>query len=653
MTTTPSHYYQRFDPSKEYEEHRFIAGRALQSPELNEIQKAAAYRIKGIADVLLKDGAVVRDAGVMVDKDTGQVQCASGAVYINGAVRGVAPAVFTIPTTGSISIGVRLIESIVTAAEDPALRDPATNTRAYDDVGADRLKVHSEWGWDGDGADGEFFPVYGVVDGVVSAKEPPPNLDAVTQALARYDRDSAGGSYVVSGLNVTQLDDVDGSQFYSIAAGRARVFGYGVEYAAARRVEFQTAPDLLPIIDEPFLSATSGAQRVNLARTPATAITRVAITAQKTVTLVHGVVTGASDPLPDTSVVKIVSVSQGATNYAAPADYKLTAGQVDWSPPGAEPAPGSTYSVTYQYITTVAPTAVDDNGFTVTGAVAGTLVLTDYSQKLPRIDRLCLDVDGFPVWVKGVPSSFSPQSPSIPGDVLPLASVYQTWTSTRQVLNDGVRMVPMPYLSSIDNKLDYLLQEVARTRLESDIHTREGGTKKGLFVDPFLDDSQRDAGTPQTAAIVNGELILPITASISQMPSDVSAPTSLAYNVVPVLAQPFKTTSMAINPYMAFAPVPAKVTLTPAVDRWTVVDSSTTSQVTQRFMPWSSAVLPAGFDPFNVSSSTTTRTLVSSFTTAIEKLRPISVSFQVSGFGPNEVLSAMTFDGIAVTPVAP
>jgi hypothetical protein len=376
--TPPDQYYDRFDPAKEYEQHMFVAGRGLQSAELNEIQKAGANRVRGIADVLFKDGAVIRDAAIVVDATSGLVQCAAGAIYISGAVRGVAPASFTIPVTGTIAVGVRLTSSVVTAIDDPALRDPATGTRNYDERGAERLKVHSEWGWDGDDNDGEFFPVYGVVDGVVSAKEPPPNLDAVTQALARYDRDSAGGSYVVAGMGVTLLpDDGGGNQVYTIAEGRARVFGYPIEFPTARRVTYDTDPDLLSIVDEPHLSSTSSAQRVNLDRGPATNITRVAITAQKTVTMTHGVVTGAQDPLPDTSVLSLVSVTQGATTFTATTDYLLTAGKVDWTPAGAEPAPGSTYSVTYRYITTVVPTAVDDTGFTVTGAVSGTLILTD------------------------------------------------------------------------------------------------------------------------------------------------------------------------------------------------------------------------------------------------------------------------------------
>lgn len=646
MTTTmPDQYYQRFDASKEYEEHLFIAGRGLQSAELNELQKSSMYRLRGIADSLFKDGGVVRDASVVVDVDTGVTQCGSGAVYIRGAVRGVAPATFTIPVSGVVAIGIRLIETVITATEDALLRDPATGTRNFDERGAERLKVHSQWGWDDDGGSGEFFPVYGVVDGVVTAKEPPPNLDAVTQALARYDRDSAGGMYVVSGLAVSMLADVAGNQVYTIADGRARVYGYAIEYTTARRIVLAAAPDLLLITNEPHLSSTVGSQRVNLDRTPATAITQVAITAEKTVTLTHGVTTGAQDPLPDTSVLALIEVKQGGTTYVATTDYLLTAGKVDWTPGGAEPAPGSTYTAKYQYITNVTPTAVDDTGFTITGAVSGTLILSDYSQKLPRIDRLCLDAEGLPIWVKGISSAYNAQMPSVPQDLLPLASVYQTWTVARRLTNDGVRVVPMPFLANLDNKIDYVLQLVAQQRLESSIHTREGGTKKGLFVDPFIDDSQRDAGTVQTAAIVNGELVLPITATVSQVPTDVVGPTTCAYTSIAALAQLLKTTSMKINPYMAFAPAPAKVVLNPAVDRWTVVQQDWTSAVTRRFS--------VGTGDLSSSSSVTRSLLVNSTTTDIEDLRPIVVGFEVSGFGAGEALSQVLFDGVAVTAVAP
>lgn len=187
MPTLPGNYFNRFDPAKNYEQHLFIPGRGLQSAELNEIQSSSFSRIKGVADALFKDGDIIRDASVSVNESTGAVQCASGAVYIHGVVRGVPPATFTIPVTGVVAIGVRLVETVITALQDPDLLDPATGTRNYNEPGAERLKAEPSWGWSDDGEDGEFFPIYSVTDGVLDAKEPPPSLDAVNQALARYD----------------------------------------------------------------------------------------------------------------------------------------------------------------------------------------------------------------------------------------------------------------------------------------------------------------------------------------------------------------------------------------------------------------------------------------------------------------------------------
>lgn len=637
MTAMPAQYYNRFDPEKKYDEHLFIAGRALQSAELNELQSQSNNRIKGIADALFKDGDIVRDAGLIVDEFTGVVQCQSGAIYIKGVVRGVAPATLTVPITGTHAIGIRLIETVFTDLDDPDLRDPATGTRNYDEAGAARLKVDPIWAV-GAAGDTDFFPVYSITDGVLDAKEPPPSLDVISQALARYDRDSAGGSYVVSGLTVKALADSGGNQVYSLAEGRARVYGYGLEFQTARRVNLAINPDLKAIANEPHLSTGVGAQRVNLDRTPATAITQVTITAEKTVTLTHGVVTGASDPLPDTSVLTIIEVKQGGTTYTPTTDYLLTAGNVNWSPAGAEPAPGSTYTVKYQYITPVTPTAVDDTGFTVTGAISGTLILTNYSQKLPRIDRLCINSTGTPVWLLGVSSEFNPQPPTVPDDMLALARVYQTWTAARTVSNDGVRVVPMPQLAAIEGRLDWLAQLIAQNRLESSIHTREGGTKKGLFTDPFLDDSQRDAGTVQTAAIVRGLLTLPITASVSQMSADIDVPTSLLFTNVTALEQSLRTGSMKINPYMAFDPVPANITLKPAVDRWTDVQSTWASPLTSRFIIGSGNIADIAEDTRSALLSTTISTA--------EFLRTITVNFTVTGFGPGEVVSSILFDGV-------
>lgn len=647
MTTVyPANHFNRFDPSKNYDKHLFIAGRGLQSAELNEIQDDAAARLRGVADVLFRDGDVVRDASVSLNPTTGVAQCAAGAIYLRGAVRGVAPATLTIPVVGVVAIGVRLTETIITALEDVALRDPASGTRNYDERGAERLQVVPSWGWPGDGGTGDFYPVYGVTDGIIDAKDIPPNLDSVTQALARYDRDSAGGSYVVSGLLVTALPDTGITQNYSLSEGRARVYGYGLDLPTARRVTLDAVPDLKLITNEPHLSTTVLAQRINFDRTPGSGITGVSITVQKTVAIVHGVFTGAQDPLPDTSVLSIDSVVQGGTTYVAGTSYNLTAGKVDWSPAGAEPAPGSTYNVTYKYIALVAPTLVDDTGFTVTGAVVNTLILVTYSQKLPRIDRICLNSSGFTVWILGISSEFNPQFPAVPEDMLSIASVYQTWSSTRRVTNDSVRVVPMPQLAAIDRRLDWFAQLIAQQRLESNIHTREGGTKKGLFTDPFLDDSQRDAGSVQTAAIVGGLLMLPMAATVHAMGLDISKPETLAYVSGIALQQTSRTGSMNINPYMAFGLLPGQMVLMPFVDRWTEVQTVWASPITSRLVVDGGNLHDVGI---LVSTATSAKNaLLSTSTKNIENLRSIPVAFSIARFGSGEVLASLKFDGVSL-----
>lgn len=636
-------YFNRFDATKEYESHLFRAGYVLQSAELNEAQYSANNRVRGIADALFKDGDVVRDARIVVNSDTGDVICESGAVYLSGAVRGVPDSNLTVATTGVVTVGLYLQSSIVTELDDPALRDPASLTRNYMEPGAARHRLHVEWGFSGDGQSGEFYPVYTIEDGQLRAKEPPPNLDSVTQALARYDRDSAGGTYVVSGLVVKALDDlVSGEQVYSVGEGRARVNGYGVELTTSRRNVYPAAPDLLFINSEPHLSATVGAQRIDFNRFPAAGITEVTITAQKSVTLTHGGFTGAQDPLPDTSVLEILSVVQGGTTYVQGTDYRLTAGKVDWSLAGAEPAPGSTYSVTYRYIAEVTPTLVDETGFTVTGAVVGTLVLVSYNQQLPRYDRLALSADGEIIWIKGVAAEWTPRAPSLPADLLSLAVVYQSWGGDRIVTNDSVRVVPMSDLSAINTRMDYMLGLIAQQRLEGDANLREAGQKKGIFVDPFLDDSLRDAGTVQNAAIFSGEMTLPVDiAGVELLPSAPSARTALTFSLLNILEQKARTGVMKVNPYMAFDPIPAAVTLTPSIDNWTVVNTTWASSITQR--------VTVGSGNTSSTRASSGVELLSSASRPAESLRPIEVRFNLSGFGPNEALTSVTFDGVPVT----
>lgn len=632
----------RFDPAKNFESIDFRQDRVLQSAELNELQAFFAHRLRSFSDALMRDGDVVRDAQVIVDPDTGAVQAQAGAIYLQGGVRGVPPAAFTVPVVGVVTLGVYLFTSSVSELDDPSLLNPAAGSPAFQQPGALRTKVDTSWGHDGDGQAGDFFPVYTVEDGYLRAKAPPPNLDAVTQALARYDVDSAGGSYIVEGLGVVMGADLEtGEQVFSVAEGRAHVGGLPIELQAGRRLIAATAPDLLLIDSEPFQSATLGAQRVNIGRPPMQGEPQVRITARRTVDVVHGGFAGVADPLPDATVLQLEQVKQGATVFASGPDYKLTAGQVDWSPAGAEPAPGSTYQVTYQYIATVVPTEVDTRGYTVTGAIPGTLVTTTYHQMQRRIDRLCITREGAFEWLRGISSPWKPTAPVVPDDMLAIATVYQTWDADRRLVNDAVKVVPMDQLVGERARLDSVILDLAELRLATSAQGMDSGIKKGIFADPFLSDSQRDAGVAQTAAVVRGALQLPIVPTVHQLGAALPERIAPAHGYRVVLSQTMRTGSMLVNPYQAFDPIPAAVTLTPNVDRWTEVASQWTSPTTERLYVGSGPQL-------RLAGTTTATQTVSETSQAIETLRPITVRFDIAGWGPGESVAAVVFDGLTV-----
>jgi hypothetical protein len=584
-------YYNRFDPAKKYTKTLFLAGRIGQSAEMNEIQEYANYALKNIGDAIFKDGDVIRGCACIVDNQTGAVTVEAGKIYLNGAVRDIHQGNFEIPIVGSVKIGVYFKEITVTHLDDPELKDPAVGTRGYNEPGAARLQYQLACGFVADGVAGandelgEFYTVYSVESGVLVQKALAPQMDSVNAALARYDNES-NGSYLVRGMGVTCLSSSGTEQVFTINDGKAHVNGYEIELAHSLRVRFDNEIDLQTVNSDPYLfeGDFEGKMTIVLNYRPLAEVISVDATVQKTANVTHGAYSGALDPLPSTSIVDIVQVKQGQTVYVKNTDYRLTAGQVDWSLSGAEPSPGSTYEVTYRHMTRLAPTNVTDTGFTISGAVDGTTVLVTYTWKMARYDLITIDSEGIVRRVKGLAHQWAPAIPKAPTGQLVLAQVFQDWTTDQKpkVTNNAIRVVQMADIEAIKSMILDLYYMISQERLKNDANSSDPSAKKGIFVDPFFDDDMRDQGIEQTGAVVNQCLMLPIRTEVHDLAKDQKV-YMLPYELEPIISQEFQTGSMKINPYCAFDPIPADVDVTLNVDHWTDIETQWLSPETYRY----------------------------------------------------------------------
>lgn len=667
--TGVSGVYDRTPLNPDWARVLFREDRIAQAAEINEAQSIIEGRGRRVSDRLMTDGARLEGAEISVSigsftPDVASVLLTPGMVYAAGDVRTLPEHRFNdIPTSGVISIGIRIVSEIQTEEDNPDLLGLHPGTEAEGEAGAVREIERAVWGWSGDGITGDLYQVYMLKDGAPVDQTAPASMSDVSVAIATYDRD-AHGSYVVNGCKVYALGKVGDAQHFSIGEGVANILGNKRTRTFALRHQEVEEWDISTVDAEvqTFADNGTGTAVIKVNHGPISALNSAIITKQRTVTITKGVA-GSLDALPNTSVSALIEVKQSSTIYVAGTSYRLTGDRVDWSPAGAEPAPGSTYSVTYRYLEAVQPSAMDDDTLTLTGGVTATPVLLSYSWKMPRADLLCLDRDGLPVYVYGISSPAHPRAPAQPSTLLALAQIVNDWRGPPEVINTDVRSVPYSEMWVYFRKMFDMMDLIAMERLKSDIGSREPVAKKGVFVDPWIDDSMRDQGEAQTAAIVRGTLQLGIDVAVHRF--TIESPTLLDYSEEVLIAQELVTGSMKINPYQNFNALPIGMSINPAIDFWTDRRTDWASAVTEQIAgPVTSQVIRTSeFDFFSaatVVNSTISDSQSSTANNRVEQigqrneqlpfLRQIPVDYKISGMSEGEILTELTFDGINVKP---
>lgn len=617
----------------------FGADRYVQGGELNEAQTIRRSHTKRIGNLLARDGDRYSGAEAIVDRDAGTVTLTAGEIYIDGDVFPVAATVLNgVAMEGRVEIGVRLVTEWITHEDDASLLGQVPGSLAEGEPGAARETVSISWAVSGDGGAGLFAPVYVLIDGTIIDQAAPPILSEIQQSLSSYDF-GAHGHYIVDGCKVTALGKTGSDQVFSIAAGEANIHGFKRRRETALRLTHEEDWDVESVPGETH-AISADPQVLTVRHAPVAEVVTVQLTKEKTVSVTRGAVANGQDALPDDSVVAIVSVSQGATTYVKDTDYEMDGDNVSWALAGSEPAGGSSYNVTYWYRDAVAPDEFDDTSVTVSGGVDGGEALITYTYKLPRIDLICLDQSGAPVYVKGV--SGSTLRPDASGFELKLAEVHNDWFGTPTVKNNGTPNATFDDIVRMGDAITNLARLMMLERSKSAIDAREPVAKKNMFVDPLVDDTYRDQGEAQTAAIGNGMLTLGITPTLAW--ADLSGPVTLDYVEEVIIAQELETACELINPYQNFTPLPAAMTIDPAVDFWAETATQWTSGITREFNRGSTS------NPGALETISRTAETVGSAVEEIPFLRQIDVTAHIDGMGPGENLDTLTFDGIDVKP---
>ena len=630
----------------------FVEDRYIQGAELNELQGLAGRRIQAIGNLVAGNGNRESGAEIKVALDidpedpdvvptTASIILQAGKIYVDGHVLSVPAAQFdNVVIAGDVFVGVRQVVTYVGHEEDGSLVGQQPGSEAEGEPGAYRTNRTLAWALLNDGGEGQFIQVYQVRDGTVVDQTAPPAFDGSLATSALYDR--ARGSYIVSGCEVTALgDDGEGNQILSIAAGAANIQGWRRTRETAFTLFQPEDPDLELVSAETlsFADGGTGTAILTVGRPPISNLISAVVTKRVSENVTRGAVPNGLDTLQEGSIVRIESVTQGATTFD-PATYTLQGDEISWAPVGDEPASGSSYVVTYLYFDQVAPDAFDATTVTLSGGVTGETVLLTYNSKIPRKDILVFDINGTPSVVEGVSARKGALPPKPPEGHLKLAEIHNTWDGAPVIVNNGTRVATYEEVRAHFSLVVKLADQLNRTILEQSVPDTAAVSADGIFTDDFRSDFYRDAGVVQSAAANQGVLQLPVYQTFLQT---VGGLQMLDYTEQVIISQPLATGSMKVNPYANFNPMPGLLALNPNNDFWTATETQWTSAVTREFTA----------APGQSPGRSTINEEVSQSTREAEFLRQIDIDFSIEGFAPNEQLEKLLFGGRDVTPAGP
>lgn len=620
-------YYDRFNSSSNRTFVLFNYDRFLQNAELNEMQSIISHYLATLGNMIAKDGD--KQQGMSFEQQGNNITVKDGLVYLSGKVRNFKQQTVTITGRGLETVGVRLIQSVVTSKEDSTLLGVAPSQLSTNQPGADRLVETVELVAN----DVASSPIYQFSDGKLYLDNGNSQLSKINDVVAKHEFDALGSYRVGSNTNAgfqlsvsKSIIDKAGYATVNIAAGSAYVQGYSVEKPYATQIDIRKALDTEQIKNEQHLY-TTGKDVYSLNLSNVKSIDLVSAQVQDDFSVTHGMA-GGSDYIVDNLVSVDLVYTSGANGkqWRQGTDYNVQGNSIVWNgTSGSQPAPNSAYMVKATYNKVLKPNNVDYTT-SIDGNVGGVATI-DFSKAtgtgnknpskpknngyitviytiyLYRTDVITLDRYGNFTVHEGMPARETVAQPPVINDPLTLTignvTMFPNADSGECNTNATTNLTykELNYLKKRIVNLEY--NELLNSLNTQELQKRNPANLRGIYTDSFIDDikfnsSYRTNTTDKDAFkaninmdVVNQYITLPYTKqtpaqlifnsseSAAQMLNTKGHLLTARFTEETMIEQSIVSSTVEVNRYNV-ADFEGILNLTPNADSWSekkVVDS--------------------------------------------------------------------------------
>ena len=634
----PKHNNQ-YSLQRGYTQLVFLASKKLQSTELAELQSQIYQDIQSATSnmqrTLLLDGG-----GIDVVNATAFISKAKAV--IEGSTIEIPAADITL-TGGKTSIGILVQYELVTYTEDASLKDPAVGTFNFGNPGAARVKATPIWSKQPIQAlpNQDYYEVFTLNDGAIVRIGP-------IQEYSNFAKNS--NIEIIDGYKASFKEYVPSlaRTVIRVQKGKALFNQTNLKVSQAQEVFLGGLVETSQVQNESFIYHANQLT-YPLKKRGVSSITQISVLRVEAAPLIRGNVLNSADALPRSTVESLLSVTQGSTNYDSGADFfKPNNSSISWNLPGDEPAPGSSYSVTYQYRDTslILYPNIDAKSLDIplnSPIVEGSTIFVSYEHFTPRVDSIVLTQNNVVAALRGIPNKDNPvpnKNAKRIGAIL--ANVLIQFGQEPEITNLSKTVISQEDLRSMSNRLYRLEGIVDSIKSTQELQPAYRTVKNSIWADPLSNNDKRDPIYTQNCILSKNAICVGIDTAVQVITQPLQADITPTGVSVVLSSQLKETRDLRITQGVLLAePQELDILITPKVSIFKPTELTFNPPIKNPSLPNPQWWLE-GENDFRPSTE--------SIYDTPQKISNTRINIYATGFNANETVD-ITISGLAQPPV--